>query len=358
MKRAGKTTIRLTRLALLVVLVTTAVAACGGSSTPPGASKAMGSCGPGRLPLSALARGAGGDDLARPHRRGHGHSAGFVAGRFYIERGSARSADGRSLAWEVQTQGRHAGEVHIGGVRYGLAAGNAVPRHHPGGHDGGQAALSRPVGRSPGSRRDPRLCQERPGPGGVPERDPAGHSADRHAYRDTDCYATPLLPPAVGDAASTCAHCHATSAHPAHPPPSPAVERILFAPGATQADDRGLPAGRRSRPLCHGRGGRPVCRDERRRRHHGPGPALFHRRRRRVVVKPMGEAHVRTVVPSTQDYYVELVSDVGADRLPAERAHPRPHPLCARRHLGDGQRAAWRRARCATTFSAPWPASG
>ena len=26
----------------------------------------------------------------------------------------------------------------------------------------------------------------------------------------------------------------------------------------------------------------------------------------------MGEAHVRTVVPSTQDYYVELVSDVGA----------------------------------------------
>jgi hypothetical protein len=31
-----------------------------------------------------------------------------------------------------------------------------------------------------------------------------------------------------------------------------------------------------------------------------------------VVVKPMGDAHVRTLVPSTQDYYVELVSDVGA----------------------------------------------
>jgi hypothetical protein len=31
-----------------------------------------------------------------------------------------------------------------------------------------------------------------------------------------------------------------------------------------------------------------------------------------IVVKPLGEAHVRTVVPSTQDYYVELVSDVGA----------------------------------------------
>jgi hypothetical protein len=31
-----------------------------------------------------------------------------------------------------------------------------------------------------------------------------------------------------------------------------------------------------------------------------------------VVVKPMGEAHVRTVVPSTQDYYVDLVSDMAA----------------------------------------------
>jgi hypothetical protein len=32
-----------------------------------------------------------------------------------------------------------------------------------------------------------------------------------------------------------------------------------------------------------------------------------------AVVKPMGHAHVRTVVPSSQDYYVELVSDVGAN---------------------------------------------
>lgn len=31
-----------------------------------------------------------------------------------------------------------------------------------------------------------------------------------------------------------------------------------------------------------------------------------------AVVREMGEAHVRTVVPSTQDYYVELLSDVGA----------------------------------------------
>jgi len=31
-----------------------------------------------------------------------------------------------------------------------------------------------------------------------------------------------------------------------------------------------------------------------------------------TVVKAMGEAHVRTVVPRTQDYYVELATDVGA----------------------------------------------
>jgi hypothetical protein len=31
-----------------------------------------------------------------------------------------------------------------------------------------------------------------------------------------------------------------------------------------------------------------------------------------TVVKAMGQAHIRTVVPSTQDYYVELASDVGA----------------------------------------------
>jgi hypothetical protein len=31
-----------------------------------------------------------------------------------------------------------------------------------------------------------------------------------------------------------------------------------------------------------------------------------------TVVRAMGEAHVRAVVPRTQDYYVELVSDVGA----------------------------------------------
>jgi len=30
-----------------------------------------------------------------------------------------------------------------------------------------------------------------------------------------------------------------------------------------------------------------------------------------TVVKPMGEAHTRIVVPSTQDYYVELMSNVG-----------------------------------------------
>lgn len=31
-----------------------------------------------------------------------------------------------------------------------------------------------------------------------------------------------------------------------------------------------------------------------------------------VVVKPMGDAHVQTVLPSTQDYYLKLMSNAGA----------------------------------------------
>ena len=43
LKRAGPAILRLTRVALLVAVVTMAAVACGRSSTPPGASKAMGS---------------------------------------------------------------------------------------------------------------------------------------------------------------------------------------------------------------------------------------------------------------------------------------------------------------------------
>jgi hypothetical protein len=124
MRRAGKTTVRLTRLALLVVLVTTAVVACGGSSTPPGASKALGSSAQGGYLFLRWQEGLevmiwhdiAGSAVA--------HSAGSTVDRFYAERGSARSADGRSFEWELQTTDGRTGQVQIGGGRYDLSAGN------------------------------------------------------------------------------------------------------------------------------------------------------------------------------------------------------------------------------------------
>ncbi len=110
-------------LALLVVLVTIGGAACGGSSTPPGASKVLGSSEQGGY---LFLRWQEGLDVMIWHDlvgEGTADSAGFATGRLYIERGSARFADGRSLAWEVQTVDGRMGEVQIGGVRYDLAVG-------------------------------------------------------------------------------------------------------------------------------------------------------------------------------------------------------------------------------------------
>jgi peptidyl-Lys metalloendopeptidase len=123
MKLARRMAIRPAHLALLVVLVTIGVAACGGSSTPPGASKVLGSSEQGGY---LFLRWQEGLDVMIWHDlvgEGTAHSAGFATGRLYIERGSARFADGRSLAWEVQTADGRMGEVQIGGVRYDLAGG-------------------------------------------------------------------------------------------------------------------------------------------------------------------------------------------------------------------------------------------
>jgi hypothetical protein len=123
MKLARRMAIRPAHLALLVVLVTIGVAACGGSSTPPGASKVLGSSEQGGY---LFLRWQEGLDVMIWHDlvgEGTAHSAGFATGRLYIERGSARFADGRSLAWEVQTVDGRMGEVQIGGVRYDLAGG-------------------------------------------------------------------------------------------------------------------------------------------------------------------------------------------------------------------------------------------
>ena len=94
--------------------------------------------------------------------------------------------------------------------------------------------------------------------------------------------------------------------------PEPAVERIHFAPGATEATVEGyLPANVSKVYVMHVAEGQFVEMNAAVGAM-GQGLRFSIIGADGVVVKPMGEAHVRTVFPSTQDYYVELVSDVGA----------------------------------------------
>jgi hypothetical protein len=96
------------------------------------------------------------------------------------------------------------------------------------------------------------------------------------------------------------------------PPPAPAVERIRFAPGATQATVEGsLPAGGRAIYVMGVAAGQFIEMNATVGTI-GQGLRFSIVGADGFVVKPLGEAHVRTIVPSTQDYYVELVSDVGA----------------------------------------------
>jgi hypothetical protein len=91
------------------------------------------------------------------------------------------------------------------------------------------------------------------------------------------------------------------------PSPALAVERILFAPGATQAMIEGyLPDGGPARYVMGVAAGQFVEVNASVGTM-GQGLRFSIVGADGFVVKPMGEAHVRTVVPSTQDYYVELV---------------------------------------------------
>jgi hypothetical protein len=301
--------VRLTRLALLVVVVTIVVVACGRSSSPPGASKAMGSAERGGY---LFLRWQEGLEVMIWHDltgEGTGHSAGSATGGQYIERGSASIADGRGLTWEVQTVDGTTGEIQISGTRYDLAAGNvflvttregatavrqlqrdlsAVPLDH----DGILAF----------ARNDPELSaflDEIP-PATPPVATPTPEPAATVAATPVPT-ATPLPPTDTPMPAPT-----------RTPSPAPAIERILFAPGATQTTiESYLPVDGRALYVMGVAAGQFVemnatAGDT------GQGLRFSITGADGVVVKPMGEAHSRTVVPSTQDYYVELLSDVGA----------------------------------------------
>ena len=93
--------------------------------------------------------------------------------------------------------------------------------------------------------------------------------------------------------------------------PAPVAERVLFAPGATQTTVKGRLTESDSKVYAmHVAAGQWVAADATVGTV-GQGLRFSIVGADGVVVKPMGDAHVHAVVPSTQDYYLELMSDVG-----------------------------------------------
>jgi hypothetical protein len=112
------------RLVGLVFVVAGAVAACTGSSTPPGANKYLGTFERGGY---LFLRWEEGLEVMIWHDvtgSAMAHSAGSTEDRVNVEQGSARSADGRSLEWELQTTDGRTGQLEIGGGRYEVAGGS------------------------------------------------------------------------------------------------------------------------------------------------------------------------------------------------------------------------------------------
>jgi len=96
------------------------------------------------------------------------------------------------------------------------------------------------------------------------------------------------------------------------PTPARAVERIRFAPGATETTVEGYLPANGTKVYIMGVAAGQFIELNATVGAMGQGLRFSIVGRDGTVVKAMGEAHVRTVVPSTQDYYVELASDVGA----------------------------------------------
>jgi hypothetical protein len=96
------------------------------------------------------------------------------------------------------------------------------------------------------------------------------------------------------------------------PTPAPAVERILFEPGATQATVEGYLPANGTKVYVMGMAAGQFIEMSATIGAMGQGLRFAIVGADGIVVKAMGEAYVRTVVPRTQDYYVDLASDVGA----------------------------------------------
>jgi hypothetical protein len=108
----------------LAFILAGAVAACAGRSTPPGANKYLGTFEQGGYLVLRWEEGL--EVMIWHDMTGSmmAHSAGSTQDPTYVEQGSARSADGRSLAWELRTTDGRRGELQIGGATYEVAGGS------------------------------------------------------------------------------------------------------------------------------------------------------------------------------------------------------------------------------------------
>ncbi len=123
MKRTIRLTSRIAGRALLAALIAAGIAACMGRSTPPGANRYLGYFEHGGFLFLRWQEGMEIMIWYDVTGSAEAHGTGSTEDPIYVERGSARSADGRSLEWEVQTRDGKTGEVRIGSASYDPSAG-------------------------------------------------------------------------------------------------------------------------------------------------------------------------------------------------------------------------------------------
>jgi hypothetical protein len=306
--------LELTRaFALLATLFVAIVSGCAPKATPPGADVAAGVVGQ-QVGFEFMRWEEGlaimiwHDFLGNSGTSSTSESSGFTTDPIHKLQGYAESWDGHRFDWEVQTNDGRTAQFWLDGTPYDLSDGRLfIVTMKNGGADVTQ--LDRDLSRvQPNhssceafARSDPDLARFI---GDMPTSTPTSTSTPMPSPTPLPSTATPtpLLPtPTV-------------TLLPPTPTltPAPAVERILFAPGATQTTVEGyLPANGTQVYVMRVAAGQYIEVDATVGAM-GRGLRFSIDGADGIVVKAMGDAHVRTVVPSTQDYYVELVSDVGA----------------------------------------------
>jgi hypothetical protein len=252
----------------------------------------------------------------------NGGGSGTAAARVYRLQGYAAAPDGRRFDWEVETEDGRTARFWLAGMPYDLSEGSLfVVRADDTGAQVTQ--LSRDLS---GVKPNASSCEVF-----------ARGDLDPARLIGIPTTPTPLAPTLVPDPTATLPVAVPTIAPrdtlppptttPTPPPPTPTatpqpaaatsvpapvVDRILFAPGATQATLEGYLPAMGSKVYVMGAMEGQFVEMDASVGAMGQGLRFSIVGADGVVVRAMGHAHVRTVCPSTQDYTIELVSDVGA----------------------------------------------